>query len=126
MWWRNSGAAVAAVDDSAWAVEPVAAGMGSTTLELWRYRQLAWFFAVQSVKGLYRGMTLGIFWLFARPLLPILISTFIFGRLLNVPSDGLPYFLFFLTGMSIWMVFERALLFATRSLDMQRSVIKKL
>ena len=110
----------------AWIIHPVPPGMVATAFELERYRRLFWFFAVQSIKGLYEGTSLGMFWLFARPLLPILISTFIFGRLLNVPSDGLPYFLFFLAGTSIWMVFERALLFATKSLDNQRSVIQKL
>jgi homopolymeric O-antigen transport system permease protein len=60
-----------------------------------------------------------------RPLLPILISTLIFGGLLNVPSDGVPYFLFFLAGSTSWMLFEQSALWATRSLDMNKGLIKK-
>src|SRR5687767_8946855 len=70
-------------------------------------------------------MTLGIFWLFARPLLPLAITAFVFGGLLQVPSDGVPYFLFFLTGSCTWMLFERGLLFVSRSFNQASSLMKK-
>lgn len=123
---RRPAVATVTADQAEWTIEPARPGMISTINEVWRYRRLLVFFTVQAVKGLYQGTTLGIFWLFARPLLPIFISAFVFGRLLNVPSDGLPYFLFFLAGSSVWMVFERSLLSATRGLDSQRAIIKKL
>jgi lipopolysaccharide transport system permease protein len=53
------------------------------------------------------------------------ISAFIFGRLLQVPSDGLPYLLFFLAGQAIWHVFERSLLMVTRSLYQSQGMLKK-
>ncbi len=119
-----SGFEVAA--EQAWTIDPVNQGPRATVRELWRYRRLFGFFGVQSIKGLYQGTALGVFWLFARPLLPILISTFIFGGLLGAQSDGLPYFLFNLTTTSVWMLFERSLIWTTRSLDMQSGLIKKL
>ena len=121
-----TGDAGALPPDMAWVVEPIGAGPGAAVKELWRYRRLLAFFSVQAIKGLYEGTSLGIFWLFARPLLPIFISSFVFGSLLKIPSDGLPYFLFFLTGMSVWMFFDRSLLWVTRSLDQQKNMIKKL
>jgi lipopolysaccharide transport system permease protein len=45
--------------------------------------------------------------------------------MLQVPSEGVPYFLFFLTGMSCWRIFERGVLRVTRSLDQNRGLIKK-
>jgi lipopolysaccharide transport system permease protein len=75
---------------------------------------------------MYVGMNIGIFWLFIRPLLPIFISTVIFGTLLRVPSGSVPYFLFFLTGTTSWMLFERSLLWVTRSLDSQRGLMQKM
>ena len=109
-----------------WEIAPVAMGFQARVDEAWRYRKLWWFFATRLVSQTYERTTLGVFWLFARPLAPILISTFIFGKFLNVPSDGVPYFLFFLTGTSIWMLFERSLLWVTRSVDMNKGVFKKL
>jgi lipopolysaccharide transport system permease protein len=119
-------AAAAAVVHEPWLIEPTRSGLGAAARELWAYRRLFIFFSVQGIKALYEGTSLGIFWLFARPLLPVLISTFVFGSLLQISSNGVPYFLFMLTGNSVWMLFDRSLLWATRSLDSQRAIIKKL
>ena len=108
-----------------WVIEPARVGLIARAEELWRYRRILWFFASRRIKERYEDKTLGKFWLFAQPLAPILISTVIFGSMLNVPSDGLPYFLFFLTGMSCWRIFERGVLRVTRSLDQNRALIKK-
>jgi lipopolysaccharide transport system permease protein len=108
-----------------WVIEPARVGLIARAEELWRYRRILWFFAARRIKERYEDATLGRFWLFFQPLAPILISTLIFGTMLQVPSDGVPYFLFFLTGMSCWRIFERGVLRVTRSLDQNRGLIKK-
>ena len=108
-----------------WVIEPRHEGFHSRMVELWLYRRIAWFFALRMIKRLYQGTVLGKFWLL-RPVIPIMIGALIFGGLLGVPSDGVPYFLFFLVGSAIWVVFERACIFVTRSLDMNKGLIKKL
>src|ERR1051325_8637047 len=108
-----------------WVIEPVREGFFARAQEVWRYRRILWFMSAQMVKRRYQGMMLGPLWLFVLPLGPIIVSTFIFGRLLGVGSDGVPYFLFFLTGQASWYVFERSLMMSTRSLDMNRSMLKK-
>ena len=84
-----------------WVIEPARLGLIARAEELWRYRRILWFFASRRIKERYEDKTLGRFWLFFQPLAPILISTMIFGNMLQVPSDGVPYFLFFLAGMSV-------------------------
>lgn len=111
--------------EAKWVVEPRRAGGSARLEELWRYRRTFWFLANRSRKRMYQRMTLGVFWVFGRPLLPIVFATIIFGSLLKIPSDGLPYFLFFLTGMSSWMMFERGLMWVTRSLQMNRGLVKQ-
>jgi lipopolysaccharide transport system permease protein len=108
-----------------WVIEPARVGLIARAEELWRYRRILWFFASRRIKERYEDMTLGKFWLFAQPLAPILISTAIFGKMLQVPSDGVPYFLFFLAGNSCWRIFERGTMRVTRSLDQNRGLIKK-
>lgn len=115
----------AAERDNKWVIDPTSVGVCERILEFWGYRRVLSYFSLKAVKRLYSGTVLGKFWLFARPLLPIAISAFIFGGLLNVASDGVPYFLFFLTGSCTWMVFERGLRFVSRSLDQSKSLIKK-
>lgn len=116
--------AVAAADN--WVIEPEGTGVAARARDLWRYRRLLWFLAVRNVKETYEGMTLGIFWLFARPLFPILVGGFVFGGLLGLPSDGVPYTLFFMTGFIPWSLFQRSVLFGTRCLDNHRNLIKRL
>jgi lipopolysaccharide transport system permease protein len=108
-----------------WVIEPARVGLVARAEELWRYRRILWFFASRRINERYEDKTLGKFWMFAQPLAPILISTLIFGNMLQVPSDGIPYFLFILTGMSCWRIFERGVQRVTRSLDQNRALIKK-
>lgn len=110
----------------AWVIEPQREGARARAVELWRYRRLLWFLAVRTVKDLYEGTSLGIFWLFARPLFPILVGGFVFGGLLRLPSEGVPYVLFFMTGFVPWSLFDRSLLFGTRCLDRHKSLITRL
>lgn len=125
---RTLGLLPSARDDSRdkWSIDAGKQGFRERILEFWRYRRIFVYFAKQAVTRTYQGTTLGIFWLFARPLMPIFIGAFIFGRFLGVPSEGIPYFLFFLTGQVTWMLFERSLIWVTRSLDQQKSLIKKM
>lgn len=108
-----------------WVIEPVSLGYVARFEEVWRYRKLLWFFGSRAITERYEGTTLGIFWLFARPAVPLLITTFVFGSLLHVASDGLPYILFFLGGISCWRVFERSMMWVTSSLEQNRGLMKK-
>lgn len=108
-----------------WVIEPARAGFAAQAQEFWRHRKTLWHFSQRNIRRMYKGTRLGVLWLFARPLLPIFITTVVLGRLLGVPSDGVPYFLFFLAGTASWMLFERSVQWATRSLDLHKSLIKK-
>jgi lipopolysaccharide transport system permease protein len=130
--WLGLGAPMVAEADGVldrksqkWVIEPARVGLIARAEELWRYRRILWFFGARRIKERYEDTTLGRFWLFFQPLGPILISTVIFGNMLQVPSDGIPYFLFFLTGSSCWRIFERGVIRVTRSLDQNRGLIKK-
>jgi lipopolysaccharide transport system permease protein len=130
--WLGLGAPMVAAADGVldrksqkWVIEPARVGLIARAEELWRYRRILWFFGARRIKERYEDKTLGRFWLFFQPLGPILISTVIFGNMLQVPSDGIPYFLFFLTGSSCLRIFERGVIRVTRSLDQNRGLIKK-
>lgn len=57
----------------------------------------------------YKQAFFGVAWALIRPLLTMALFTFIFGRLANFPSDGIPYPLFALSGMVPWMLFASSL-----------------
>ena len=94
--------------------------------EVWRYRRVLWFFAVKAIERLYAKTKLGPVWLVVRPLAPIVTASLVFSQVMQVPSDGLPYFLFLLAGSTIWNFFDSPLIFATRGLESNRALLTKL
>ena len=94
--------------------------------ELWQYRRVLSFFAVRAVQSLYRKTYLGAWWLVIRTLFPLLIGAFVFGEVMDVPSGGVPYLVFFLAGQLPWNFFDGPLVFASRSIDTNRQLLTKL
>ena len=86
--------------------------------DLWAYRELLYFLAWRDVKVRYKQTLLGVAWVVIQPLLPMLVFTFIFGRVVRVPSDGIPYHLFAFAGLVPWMFFSGSI---TRSVSARPS-----
>jgi len=91
-------------------------------VEVWQYRRLLGFVGVRALRKRYRRTVLGWLWLLINPLFPIALRAVIFGALLGVGSNGLPYFLFLLAGTVIWDVFATSLMWGTRALEMNRDL----
>ncbi|MEW6535513.1 MAG: ABC transporter permease [Candidatus Auribacterota bacterium] len=107
-------------------IRPKSTGIIAMLLDLWRYKRLVVYFSARTVRMRYKETILGWLWLIIRPLIPALISTVIFGKLAQFPSDDVPYLVFFFTGMSLWTLFNTALLYATRSMRLNRRLVTKL
>ncbi len=116
--------ALAAPDE--WVIEPRGRRWSAQVREVWQYRRLFRFFGKRAVERLYRGTFLGIAWLFIRPLFPLTVRTLVFGGLLGVKSPGVPYFLFLLVGSSIWDLFSSCLMWAMRSLQMNKGFLGRM
>jgi lipopolysaccharide transport system permease protein len=93
--------------------------------DLWEYRELLYFMVWREISGAYRQTALGISWLFLRPIINMLLLTVVFGRLVQVPSDDIPYPLFSLAALLPWGFFSNAVLRASRSLVENMHVISK-
>ena len=59
--------------------------------ELWEHRELLYFYTWRDIKMRYKQIVLGVGWAVLQPLSLMLIFTVMFGNLVGVPSDGLPY-----------------------------------
>ncbi len=94
--------------------------------ELWDSRHLVVWFGRKFVERMYTNTKLGMWWLPLRPLLAIVPRALIFGGVLNAPSNGTPYLLFFLVGLSAWMVVDRGWYMGTRSLQMSARYLKRM
>lgn len=105
-----------------WEVSPRYPGAIATLGEVWQYRRLLGFIGDRALRKMYRRTVLGWLWLFINPLFPIALRAIIFGALLGVGSNGLPYFLFLLAGTVVWDTFANSLMWGTRSLEMNRDL----
>jgi homopolymeric O-antigen transport system permease protein len=109
-----------------WVIEPRLRGLAARLKEMWRYRFLLRYFAARVMEKTYARTFLGRLWIFIRPLFPVLVNTLVFGSLIGVSSGAVPYFLFFLAGTASWQLFDQSLLWATRSLELNRKFINRL
>ena len=96
------------------------------TAEVWRYRRILWFFARKGVEALYSKTRLGPSWILIRTLVPLGVGSFVFGSVMNIPSGGVPYFLFFLVGQIPWNCFDGPVVRGSRGLEMNRTLLTKL
>jgi lipopolysaccharide transport system permease protein len=94
-------------------------------LDLWEYRELLVYLVWREVQGAYRQTALGISWLFLRPIINMIILTLVFGELVRVSSDDVPYPLFSLAALLPWGFFSNAVIRASRSLVDNMHVISK-
>ena len=94
--------------------------------ELWLYRELCFFFIWRDVKVKYKQATLGILWVLIQPLAMMFVFTLVFSRGLNMPSDGIAYPIFVLSGLLIWNIFSNGLQNSANSIVTNSNIIKKI
>jgi lipopolysaccharide transport system permease protein len=93
--------------------------------EVWAYRELLYFFVWRDVKIRYKQTAIGILWVVLQPVLNMLVFTLFFGRLAKLPSDGLPYPVFYFAALVPWAYFSYALGMTTNVVvDNQRLITK--
>jgi lipopolysaccharide transport system permease protein len=93
--------------------------------DVWRYRQLLGFLAWRDIKVRYKQAVLGVGWALLQPIITTVIFTFVFGRLANMPSGGVPYPLLVLAGLLPWQLFAHGLTGAGGSLLSNANLVSK-
>lgn len=93
--------------------------------DLWLYRGLFYFLAWRDIKVRYKQTVLGIAWAVINPLLHMMVWTFVFGKVANLPSEGLPYALITLTGTLLWNYFSEIVNGAGNSILQNTNLVTK-
>lgn len=73
--------------------------------ELWQYRDLIVMFVKRNFTVLYKQTILGPAWIILNPLITTIIFNVVFGGMANMPTDGVPGFLFYMAGNTVWAFF---------------------
>jgi lipopolysaccharide transport system permease protein len=93
--------------------------------ELWEYRELLYFFVWRDIKIRYKQTAIGAAWAVLQPLLTMIVFTLFFGKLAHIPSEGLPYPIFYYSALLPWMYFAASLQNATNTIVENQRVITK-
>jgi len=94
--------------------------------ELWAYRDLIYFFIWRDIKVRYKQTVIGAAWAVLQPVLTMLVFSLFFGRLAKIPSQGLPYPIFYYSALLPWMYFATAMQGATNIVVENQRVITKI
>jgi len=74
--------------------------------EIWRYRDLFTMFVKRDIITSYKQTILGPLWFFIQPAITTVMYMIVFGRIAQIPTDGLPGPMFYLAGITIWQYFS--------------------
>jgi len=100
--------------------------LGLGTEELWRYRELFYYYAWRDIKVRYKQTFFGFAWAVLQPILMMLLFSFFFGKKLGVPSDSVPYPIFVFSGLLLWNIFSTGLTAASNSMLNNAHIMKKI
>jgi len=93
--------------------------------ELWAFREVFAAFVIRRIKVRYKQALFGVAWVVIQPVASAAVFAVFLGYLAHFPSEGAPYFLFVLTGLTLWAYFAQALAVAIDSLVAEASVLRK-
>ncbi|WP_159448834.1 ABC transporter permease [Demequina sp. NBRC 110053] len=93
--------------------------------EVWEAREVLWRFGLRDVVLRYRQTVVGVAWVIIQPLMSAGVFTIIFGNVADLPSGGMPYFLFTFAGMLGWNLFGGVVERSAPSLVANQSLVAK-
>jgi lipopolysaccharide transport system permease protein len=106
-------------------VRPSTGWMSLKLREIWQHRELLYFLTWRDIKVRYKQTAFGAAWAFIQPFLTMVAFSLFFGKLVKVPSDGVPYPLFSLAALVPWTLFAYGLTQSANSLVGSQQLITK-
>src|SRR6202023_4318701 len=106
-------------------IEPPHGWLELRLAEVWEYRELLFFLIWRDVKIRYAQTVVGVIWVVLQPLMTMGVFTIFFGRLAKLPSQGLPYPVFYFAALVPWAYFSQALTNCTNIVVDNQNVITK-
>src|SRR5271165_2941719 len=106
-------------------IEPAQGWLDLQLADVWAYRELLYFIVWRDIKIRYKQTAIGAAWAVLQPLLTMLVFSLFFGKLAHIPSEGMPYPIFYYSALLPWMYFAAALQNATNAIVENQRLITK-
>jgi lipopolysaccharide transport system permease protein len=94
-------------------------------LDLWDFRNLLFFLSWRDLAVRYRQTIFGALWALIQPLTTMVAFTLIFGKIAQLPSDGVPYHLFVYAASLPWLFFATCLSSVSNSMITNAALMRK-
>jgi lipopolysaccharide transport system permease protein len=99
--------------------------VGRWLTDIWHYRELLFFLAWRDFRLRYRQTFLGVVWALIQPLFTMILFTLLFGKIVQVPSDGMPHAVFYFAALLPWIYFSNVVGLSASSVLNNASLITK-
>jgi len=86
-------------------IKPRGSNFSLNLKEVWQYRDLLQMYVRRDIVTIYKQTVLGPLWFVIQPLFTTVMYMFVFGSIAQIPTDGLPQTLFYLSGILCWSYF---------------------
>ena len=93
--------------------------------ELLHYKDLIFLFVKRNFVSQYKQTVLGPLWAIVQPLLTTVVFTLIFGNIAGLAADGVPSFIFYLSGTILWTYFNQCLTQTANTFVANRNTLGK-
>lgn len=90
-----------------------------------QYLQLLEVFTIREIKSRYKASLLGPLWIVVYPLMTTFFLSFIFQKIVKIKTEGVPYYVFLLSGLLFWNFFQQGVILAKDSLVWNRNLVTK-
>ena len=106
-------------------IEPGGSRLGGELRDFWRHRELLYFLTWRDVKIRYKQTAIGVAWAVLQPVLTTAIFTIIFSRFARFDTSDVPYPLFALSGLMIWLFVHTSVTMASGSFVSNTNLVTK-
>jgi ABC-type polysaccharide/polyol phosphate export systems, permease component len=106
-------------------IKPESSWLEIDLKDLWTYRELLYFLTWRDVKVRYKQTAIGVLWAVLQPVITTAIFTVIFTQFARFDSIAIPYPLFALSGLLIWLFVNTSVTMASNSLTGNSNLVTK-
>jgi lipopolysaccharide transport system permease protein len=106
-------------------IRPAGSWAKADLAELWAHREVLYFLMWRDLKVRYKQTIFGAAWVILQPIAITLVFAIFLGKLIKVPSDGVPYPIFAYTGLLVWTFVSNAVLSSSYSIVTNAQIITR-
>jgi lipopolysaccharide transport system permease protein len=107
-------------------IKPSDAWLRLDLKDVWAYRELLYFLTWRDVKIRYKQTAIGVLWAILQPILTTAIFTILFSNFARFQTDTIPYPLFALSALMIWLFVYNSITMASNSFVSNTNLVTKI